>query len=65
MEVEVPKVNVTSQVFPPDTSKVSMVKEKGGTESKDNVEGDNAGSELYKKTEEKRLTVQKNLEVTV
>eukprot|EP00957_Ditylum_brightwellii_P129176 9852649-Ditylum_brightwellii.AAC.2 len=63
MEAEVLKGNETSQVFPPDTLKVSKVKEKDGEESKENVEGDNAGSELHKK--EKFLTVQKNLEMTV
>eukprot|EP00957_Ditylum_brightwellii_P110000 8390702-Ditylum_brightwellii.AAC.1 len=49
IDVEVHKANETSQVFPPDISKVPMVKEKGGQQSKDNVEGDNAGSELSKK----------------
>eukprot|EP00957_Ditylum_brightwellii_P149563 11388995-Ditylum_brightwellii.AAC.1 len=43
MDVEMPEGNETSQVFSPDTSKVSMVKEEA----------------------EKRLTVLKNLEVTV
>eukprot|EP00957_Ditylum_brightwellii_P038708 2925791-Ditylum_brightwellii.AAC.1 len=65
MDVDMPKGNETSQVFPPDTPKVSMVKEKGGKESKGNVGGENAGSELHKKTAEKCLTVLKNLEVTV
>eukprot|EP00957_Ditylum_brightwellii_P055932 4238036-Ditylum_brightwellii.AAC.1 len=37
MDVEMPEDNETSQVFPPDTLKVSMVKEKGGKGSKDNI----------------------------
>eukprot|EP00957_Ditylum_brightwellii_P134928 10287505-Ditylum_brightwellii.AAC.1 len=40
-----------------------MGKEKG-EESKDNVGGDNAESELHKRTAKKRPTVVKNLEVT-
>eukprot|EP00957_Ditylum_brightwellii_P116622 8895923-Ditylum_brightwellii.AAC.1 len=34
--VDVPQGNETSQVFPPNTLEVSMVKEKGGQDSKDN-----------------------------
>eukprot|EP00957_Ditylum_brightwellii_P131989 10064000-Ditylum_brightwellii.AAC.1 len=47
MDADVPESNETSQLFPPDTSEVSMVKEKGGQESKDNVEEDNAGSKMH------------------
>eukprot|EP00957_Ditylum_brightwellii_P047650 3619930-Ditylum_brightwellii.AAC.1 len=43
MGVDVPQGNETSQVLPPDTLEVSMVKKKGGQESKDNFEEDNAG----------------------
>eukprot|EP00957_Ditylum_brightwellii_P149392 11378395-Ditylum_brightwellii.AAC.1 len=47
MGVDVPEGNETSQVFPPDTLEVPMVKEKGGQESKDNIEEDNAGSKVH------------------
>eukprot|EP00957_Ditylum_brightwellii_P006270 475727-Ditylum_brightwellii.AAC.1 len=49
MEVEVCKVNDTSEVSLPDTLKGSRVQEKGGQESKDTVEGDHAGLEMYRK----------------
>eukprot|EP00957_Ditylum_brightwellii_P007691 581386-Ditylum_brightwellii.AAC.1 len=42
-----PKVNESLEESPPDTLKVSVVKEKGGQESTDNVEGDNAGSKVH------------------
>eukprot|EP00957_Ditylum_brightwellii_P057535 4362691-Ditylum_brightwellii.AAC.1 len=47
--MEEPKVNDIFEESPHDTSKVSRVKEKGGQESKGNVEGDNAGSEVHGK----------------
>eukprot|EP00957_Ditylum_brightwellii_P206213 15347344-Ditylum_brightwellii.AAC.1 len=40
-------VNVTLEESPPVKSKVSILKEKGGQESTDNVEGDNAGSKVH------------------
>eukprot|EP00957_Ditylum_brightwellii_P064872 4921499-Ditylum_brightwellii.AAC.1 len=47
MSVDVLQGNETSQVFPPDTLEVSMVKEKGSQDSKDSVEEDNAESKLH------------------
>eukprot|EP00957_Ditylum_brightwellii_P147910 11262829-Ditylum_brightwellii.AAC.1 len=46
MDADVPESNETSQVFPPDSSEVSMGKEKGD-ENKDNAEEDNAGSKVH------------------
>eukprot|EP00957_Ditylum_brightwellii_P145592 11085311-Ditylum_brightwellii.AAC.1 len=46
IHVEVPNGNETSQVFPPDTLKVSMVKEKGSKGSKDNVEEESGSDSL-------------------
>eukprot|EP00957_Ditylum_brightwellii_P171944 13091122-Ditylum_brightwellii.AAC.1 len=48
-KVEVHEDNDSLDVPPPDTSKVSRVQEEGGKESKDNVEGDDARSEVYGK----------------
>eukprot|EP00957_Ditylum_brightwellii_P005327 406534-Ditylum_brightwellii.AAC.1 len=48
MDVEVPEGNETSQVFPPDTLEVLMVKEKGGKGSKGNVGGEESGSDSSK-----------------
>eukprot|EP00957_Ditylum_brightwellii_P003556 269646-Ditylum_brightwellii.AAC.1 len=51
MDQEMPVGDETSQVFPHDSLEVSMGKEKG-VESKNNVGGDNAGSELHKNSRE-------------
>eukprot|EP00957_Ditylum_brightwellii_P044102 3346075-Ditylum_brightwellii.AAC.1 len=48
-KVEVHEDNDSSDVSPPDTSKGSMVQEECVKESKDNLEGDDAGSEMYGK----------------
>eukprot|EP00957_Ditylum_brightwellii_P157416 11980774-Ditylum_brightwellii.AAC.1 len=47
MGVNVPQGNETFQVFLPVTLEVSMVKKKGGQESKGNFEEDNAGSKVH------------------
>eukprot|EP00957_Ditylum_brightwellii_P081395 6191162-Ditylum_brightwellii.AAC.1 len=47
--MEVPKVNDTLEESPPNTLKVSRVGEKGGQESKDNVEDDHDGLEVHGK----------------
>eukprot|EP00957_Ditylum_brightwellii_P061189 4643166-Ditylum_brightwellii.AAC.1 len=47
--MEVPKVNDTLGMTPPDTSKVSRVEEKDGQESQDNVESDHDGPEVHVK----------------
>eukprot|EP00957_Ditylum_brightwellii_P030972 2346629-Ditylum_brightwellii.AAC.1 len=67
--MEEPTVYESLEVSPPDTLEVMEVEKEvevlKGKESKDNVDIGDDGSEVHCKTEEKCLTIQKNLDVTV